>query len=77
MSLPKDGEYYATHTLLGSTEILPDGSTRSRDINRRYIYRWPDSKTLFAFNVDFQEWTAEDEKKLQAKLDELNGKTTE
>ena len=73
MSLPKDGEYYAMHTLLGSCEIdEATGAVRQRDINRRTICRWPSSEPIVVLNPQFNEWTAEHEADLQRRLDVLN-----
>ena len=72
MALPKDGEYYAAHTLLGSVEIGLDGKTRERDINRRTIYCWPSDRPVLVLNADFKEWTPENEADLRRRLAEMN-----
>ncbi len=62
MAQPKNGEYYVTKTLLWAS---------NRDVNRRMIHRWPDDKTVCVFNQDMDEWTEEDERRLQIVLTAL------
>ncbi len=72
MPLPKDGEYYVTATLLGSSEIDATGNVRHIDRNRRMIQRWPDGRTIVHMNYFMDEWTKEDAALLKIILDALN-----
>ena len=73
MTLPKDGQFYATATLLGSAEFDKDGNLiRTTDRNRRTVYRWPDFKPVLHMNYHMDEWSKIDEARLQIILTALN-----
>lgn len=56
--------FYATRTLIGGEP----------DVNRRHIYDHakPCASPVEIWNADLKPWTAEDEKRLDARLAELN-----
>jgi hypothetical protein len=57
-----DGTYYSTKTLLGGDV----------DVNRRYIYCWPNSSPVVIMNFNMEPWTEEQENILDAILKMLN-----
>lgn len=66
MTRPKDGQFYATRTLLGGTP----------DRNRRTIYCWPSDEPVCVLNPHMEEWTNVHEAWLAIMLDALNTKRT-